>query len=425
MGRNLALLIFIPAVLLFSSPALGQSDEARRHFDRGMAAVEMAKAPEDLQIAINEFKEATILAPDWPDAFFNLGKVQEAAEKFAEAIASLRRYLELAPNAPDGDAVRSMINKIAYKAENVITAEKAVAILGQLSTWSAKESPGFHRYVRPLGPNSIEVPTSILWKQGRTEPDVFHSELKVNGPKISFRYTTVLMDRNNVGNTTTDYEIEIEVVSPTRVKVKAVGLWTYWALGGDTVTRTSEFELVPSSDSTGFDEQFEKKAGGWEFRNPDGSAEIANGKLFFEHRKVGTNFNISKMAAIATYRDFTIESLMKFITGDEGNFYGFLWGRKDANNFYYFGITANGNYAFRKLINGAWSEVISYRPSPFIKTHSNSNKLAVKKRGGLLEFYINDHMVGTVPFEDFSGGIGFHLNHTMKVEVDYLKVTYP
>jgi formylglycine-generating enzyme required for sulfatase activity len=120
-------LIFVLAVMVIITAGytsvVGQtvSDEARRHFDRGVAAVEMAKSPADYEAAIKEFQQAIDLAPEWADAYFNMGKIQEQAEKFGDAIASLKQYLRLAPNATDAEAVKSLINKLEYKAENTLT----------------------------------------------------------------------------------------------------------------------------------------------------------------------------------------------------------------------------------------------------------------------------------------------------------------
>jgi tetratricopeptide (TPR) repeat protein len=73
------------------------SDEARRHFDRGTAAVELAKSPADYEVAIKEFQQAISLAPEWANAYYNLGKVQAQAEKFADAIAQGTRETSDAP----------------------------------------------------------------------------------------------------------------------------------------------------------------------------------------------------------------------------------------------------------------------------------------------------------------------------------------
>lgn len=102
-------------------------EEAKRHFDRGVAAVEMAKSPDDYASAIKEFEQAASLAPDWPDVYYNLGIVQEKAEKYSDAITSLQQYLRLAPNASDAEAVKTLINRLKYKAEQPAEPPSAAA----------------------------------------------------------------------------------------------------------------------------------------------------------------------------------------------------------------------------------------------------------------------------------------------------------
>jgi len=91
------------------------SDEARRHMDRGQAAVEMANTPEDLNDAVKEFQKAIDLAPNWPDPYFNLGMAQNKMEQYDDALKNLRSYLQLAPNAGNAQEVKQIVNKIEYK----------------------------------------------------------------------------------------------------------------------------------------------------------------------------------------------------------------------------------------------------------------------------------------------------------------------
>ena len=109
------------------------SEEARRHMARGMAAVEMAKSPEEYGSAMREFQEASRLAPDWPDPHYNLGLVQEKSGKFREAVASLKEYLRLAPDAPDASNIKELIYKLEYKAEQVLTVPEIIEVLVSLS----------------------------------------------------------------------------------------------------------------------------------------------------------------------------------------------------------------------------------------------------------------------------------------------------
>jgi len=124
-----------------SSVLAAVSEQAQRHFDRGLAAVEIASAPEDYVLAIKEFEEAVKLAPAWPEAYYNLGIVQEKAGQFRAAASALRQYLQLAPEAPDAATVRSLVSKSEFKAEQVITDEDVLDIFGSLgdrSIWQFK-----------------------------------------------------------------------------------------------------------------------------------------------------------------------------------------------------------------------------------------------------------------------------------------------
>jgi tetratricopeptide (TPR) repeat protein len=90
---------------------------AKRHMARGMAAMEMAKSPANFRDAVEEFSKAVKEAPDWADAWFNLGVAQESAEDYQAAIKSFKTYLKKAPEAADRDAIGTRIYKLEYKVE--------------------------------------------------------------------------------------------------------------------------------------------------------------------------------------------------------------------------------------------------------------------------------------------------------------------
>ncbi len=107
----------------------GVSEEARRHLLRGMAAVEIAKSSDDLMIAVDEFQRATEIAPRLAMAWFNLGKAQGLLGRYADAIASYRQYLVVAPGADDAQRVRDEIIKLEFRQE-LAAREK-----GRAGTW--------------------------------------------------------------------------------------------------------------------------------------------------------------------------------------------------------------------------------------------------------------------------------------------------
>ena len=104
--------LFLSVFGIVSSFGQKVPEEAKRHFDLGLAAVEAAKSPADYETAIREFEQAARLAPGWPEAFYCLGLVQEKAKIFPDAVKNFQQYLRLAPDAKNADEVRALIKKL-------------------------------------------------------------------------------------------------------------------------------------------------------------------------------------------------------------------------------------------------------------------------------------------------------------------------
>lgn len=60
--------------------AFGTPEDARRHVVRGAAAIEMAKNMDDLARAADEFRQATEIAPEMPEAWYNPGRYWQRPE---------------------------------------------------------------------------------------------------------------------------------------------------------------------------------------------------------------------------------------------------------------------------------------------------------------------------------------------------------
>ena len=93
------------------------SDDARRYFLRGMAAVETAKSTADYKNAAKEFKRAKTLAPSWSDVYYNLGMILEKTGNYEGAINNLNTYLRLVPSSSDANQIQKKIYKLEYKME--------------------------------------------------------------------------------------------------------------------------------------------------------------------------------------------------------------------------------------------------------------------------------------------------------------------
>ena len=93
------------------------SRDARRHMIRGQVEMEEARTESGYQNAIAEFKKAIQYAPEWADAWYNLGVAQESATYYSDAIKSFNKYLDLNPNAADSIYVEDKVIRLEYKRE--------------------------------------------------------------------------------------------------------------------------------------------------------------------------------------------------------------------------------------------------------------------------------------------------------------------
>ena len=111
MGTKILLMIMVP--LLFAAPAWAQQDipeAAKKHLLAGIDAVEKAKTPSDFDRVLGEFEAAAKIAPDSPDVYYFIGKTLSMTRgRTKQAVDAYKRYLALAPNAPDAAKVKAEI----------------------------------------------------------------------------------------------------------------------------------------------------------------------------------------------------------------------------------------------------------------------------------------------------------------------------
>jgi tetratricopeptide (TPR) repeat protein len=222
----LVAVLAVSALLLSTVNAWAVSEEAQRHFDRGVAAVEMAKSPDDYAISIKEFEQAKRLAPDWPDVYYNLGMVQEKAEKYSDAITSLKQYLRLAPNASDAATVKSLINKLEFKAEQEITKEVALDIFGSLSDstkWRfVGESSAYKNWVKGLRRDGDRILITYIYdiRKGTTST----SATEPQGKTFALKYIICFFKFCGQDCDVCAQYI-FKIVSKNKVQVEAVEVW--------------------------------------------------------------------------------------------------------------------------------------------------------------------------------------------------------
>jgi tetratricopeptide (TPR) repeat protein len=74
-----------------------------------------AKKIDDYNASIDEFKNALLIAPWWPDANRELGIAAKGAQRYDDAIAALKLYIATNPGRNKARATQDEIYKIEAK----------------------------------------------------------------------------------------------------------------------------------------------------------------------------------------------------------------------------------------------------------------------------------------------------------------------
>jgi tetratricopeptide (TPR) repeat protein len=102
-------------------------EEARRHFVIGATLFKDAKTPDDYAQVESQFKQAVDLAPQWPDARYNLALSKEAAGDYSGAMADLKLYLQFKLPEAEARTAQDKIYVLEAKAEAVTRKQNVVA----------------------------------------------------------------------------------------------------------------------------------------------------------------------------------------------------------------------------------------------------------------------------------------------------------
>lgn len=98
-------------------PAPAIPEEARRYFVKGTTLQKGAKDIGGYGLAVNAYNEALLLAPWWPEAYYNLSLALEQSGRFDDAAGALKLYLLTNPAPQDARAAQDRIYALEAKKE--------------------------------------------------------------------------------------------------------------------------------------------------------------------------------------------------------------------------------------------------------------------------------------------------------------------
>jgi tetratricopeptide (TPR) repeat protein len=115
-GINMKICMSILLLIFFSGTAFAQQeipDKIKDKLANGIKDLENSKTPEDMDKAAREFSEAAVIAPEYPDAHYYLGKTLSMMQGNAgKAVKELKKYLELSPDAAEKEQITQEIGQL-------------------------------------------------------------------------------------------------------------------------------------------------------------------------------------------------------------------------------------------------------------------------------------------------------------------------
>jgi hypothetical protein len=213
----------------------------------------------------------------------------------------------------------------------------------------------------------------------------------------------------------------------------------FYANGGDLLVEAENYKIYYTTGSknslykplTGrinvFTEYFTENSRKWyEGNQKNFYCKIKNGKYIIDYKAAESSYNLYNSVYLDPEKDYTIETNIFKVNGDKDNGFGLIFGYKDQNNKFDFLIASNGSYKICQWTKSVCKNLIDWTSSTSInKGNGVKNKLAIKKEGKFLKFFINDIFVNQIPFPVYYGDrIGFVVNKNQHLEVADLQAYY-
>jgi len=100
-------------------------EEARQHFVKAVTLQKESKDTKGLDLALSEYRRALLVAPWWPEAYYNFSVAVEQTNHFNDALAALKLYLVSDLNATEAREAKDKI--YAIEAKRDLSAQTAAA----------------------------------------------------------------------------------------------------------------------------------------------------------------------------------------------------------------------------------------------------------------------------------------------------------
>jgi hypothetical protein len=163
----------------------------------------------------------------------------------------------------------------------------------------------------------------------------------------------------------------------------------------------------PWSGTPDFIEEF-NQGSYWNFDGDQLLSKVADGKLEFTSK--GTPWWSSWYTTSPAQKNGYFETTFDQPNCAGADRFGLVirWGA--SNEFYYLGVTCDGNWGFSYYTkNNQTLDIIAYAPSDALNPHSETNRIGILANDNNFDFYVNGELVGSATHDALNeeGNFGF------------------
>jgi uncharacterized repeat protein (TIGR02543 family) len=167
---------------------------------------------------------------------------------------------------------------------------------------------------------------------------------------------------------------------------------------------TAHFETIPTVSEVMFSDDFSDESSGWVTSDDDyGRVAYINGCLYIKDYTYPEETNYGDCQRYFT--DFILEVDTWLVGGTANNWHSVACRHQDGDNYYDFGISADGYYDILKFVNENRITLVSPTYTPYINQGVDAvNLIHIECIGSSLSLSVNGHELANVTDTTFSGG---------------------
>ena len=176
-------------------------EEARKHFVMGATLFKDAKTHDDFLQVASEFKQAADLAPQWPEARYNLALAREAEGDYAGAMNELKLYQQFKLSDIEARTIQDKIYALDARQQKKTVSDAAAKSAAEAARAKAQEQQfdgkwytEQDQFIEILGPMSARLSAGFDVIQSGSGIKVKGSNslrrFQINGRNVQFTVTT-------------------------------------------------------------------------------------------------------------------------------------------------------------------------------------------------------------------------------------------